>query len=274
MRDVLVHARNFKSWAGGVHYAADLAARLDSALTGVYIYPSPLYMMPPYASPELFAAVIENAQQVEEAAHLSEQTFANWAQSLGMRRASWQVAEGAVPQTLAHLGNWHDVLVLERNLDEPWGTPADLGALVLAAGIPCIVTPRNAKEASLACIALAWNGSAEAVRAIHAALPLMQHASRVVLLKGAMRQSSIELEWQLRFDMDLYLARHSIKVEQRAIVASDDQAGEALLEAAADVKADLLVMGAYGRSRFSEWVYGGATRKVLADAQLPLFLRN
>lgn len=273
MRDVLVHTTSFKSWGGSVEYAAHLAARLDGTLTGTYIYPRPLSMVPPYGS-DLLEAIIENARMVQETAYLAEQAFVSRAHRIGARQVFWQVAEGSVPQTLAHIGNWHDVLVLERQSDEPWGRPSDLGTLVLGAGIPCLVTPRSAREAPLGCIALAWNGSEEAVRAIHAALPLIRHATRVVLLKGDKRETHVELNWRPPFDMDLYLARHSIRVEKRAIVASDDRAGEALLEAAAGAKADLLVMGAYGRSRFSEWIYGGATRTILADAELPVFLRN
>ena len=53
-----------------------------------------------------------------------------------------------------------------------------------------------------------------------------------------------------------------------------ERAGEALLEAARDVGADLLVMGAYGRSRFSEWALGGATRHVLTHAQMPVLMRH
>ena len=274
MRDVLVHASNFNCWGAGVGYAADLAARLDGTLTGVYIHPSPLQMAPSYGSPDLLAAIMENTSEVQKAAHRSERAFVTWVRSIGVREASWQVAEGTVPLALARMANWHDVLVLERNPDQPWGLAGDLGALVIGAGIPCIVTPRGMREASLGCIALAWNGSMESIRAIHAALPLIQHATRVVLLKGSERDAYVEPAGRPAFDMDLYLARHSIKIEQRAIVAPDTLAGEALLKASADVKADLLVMGAYGRSRFSEWIFGGATRTVLADAHLPVFVRG
>jgi len=56
--------------------------------------------------------------------------------------------------------------------------------------------------------------------------------------------------------------------------ASDDNAGPAILAAAAGASADILVMGAYGRSRFSEWMLGGVTLHVLENAALPLFLRH
>jgi len=274
MRDVLVHANQIHAWKGAVDYAADLAARLDGSLTGAYIYPSPMVIMPPFGAPDLVAEIRENTRAIEEAARLSGPSFVAWAKTAGVREAAWQVAEGRVPETLARMGDWNDVLVIERNTDDPWGTPASVGSIVLGAGIPCIVTPPDARLAPLGCIALAWNGTAESIRAIHAALPLIRHAARVVLLRGTMRDSFDEIEWIPRFDIGVYLARHDIAAESRAIVATADHAGDALLDAAADAGADLLVMGAYGRSRFSEWIFGGATRRVLEAAPIPVFMRK
>ena len=71
-----------------------------------------------------------------------------------------------------------------------------------------------------------------------------------------------------------YLARHGVKVVRRRLEVGGDEAGAALLAAAHEAQADLLVMGAYGKSRFSEWLLGGATRHVLEYATLPLFVRH
>lgn len=274
MRDVLVHATRFKEWTGAIEYAADLTARLDGSLTGTYVFPSPMAIMPPFGPPDLLAAVSENARVVEETARLSGASFVAWAKGAGAREAAWQVAEGRVPETLAHLGSWNDVLVLERNPDEFWGSPAGLGSIVLSAGIPCIIVPPEVPVARLGCMALAWNGTAESIRAIHAAIPLIRHAARVVLLRGVERDTFDEIDWIPRFDIGIYLARHDIAAESHDIVAAGDRAGHALLEAAGKVGADLLVMGAYGRTRFSEWMFGGATRSVLEAARMAVFMRK
>lgn len=274
MRDICAYTGGYRSWTGSMEYAADLAARVDGCLTGLYVHPSPLYAALPYASGDLLETVIGNARDIQAKARNAADAFVAWAMANGVRRADWQVAEGAVPAVLAHIGNWHDVLVLERNAYVPWGAPADLGSLVLCSHLPCIVTPKEQRDARLDCVALAWNGSREAVRAIHSGLRLVRHASRVVLLQGRQRETEFEHGWQPRFDIDTYLDRHGVAVERVAIDASDDKAGEALLDAASRVDANLLVMGAYGRSRFSEWAFGGATRHVLAEARLPVLMRN
>ena len=274
MRDILVNTNEFSGWTGAVAYAADLAARIGGALTAAHVHPSTLHLVPPFASANLIATIVDNAENAERNARAAAPGFLEWAQKAGVAFPTWQVIEGNLPATLAHLGNWHDLLVLERNTEIPWGTPADVGAIVLAAGIPCIVTPKEATVARLDCVALAWNGAIEGIRAIHAAMPLLQRASRVVLLAGQERERLAETGWRVPFDIDAYLARHAVQATRREIAASDDAAGIALLEAAGAVEADLLVMGAYGRSRVSEWVFGGATTDVLTKASLPVFMRN
>ena len=146
MRDILAFATSFSAWDGSVAYAADLAARVDGALTGAYVHPSPLYMMPPYASPDLLEAVIENAREIERIAHAAEASFVAWAGTIGARRAAWQVAEGHVPETLAHIGNWHDLLVIERNPD----APSRLGHF-------CATTPCSRRKFRIVCQRCASN---------------------------------------------------------------------------------------------------------------------
>ncbi|MET0225150.1 MAG: universal stress protein, partial [Dokdonella sp.] len=229
---------------------------------------------PPYGSADLLEAIFENARAIEKTAQTPEHAFVAWARTIGVRQARWQVAEGQVSRTLAHIGNWHDLLVLERNANLPWGAPAEFGSLVLGARLPCIVVPHDTREASLERIALAWNGTAEALRAIHASLPLLPHAKQVFLLNGRPRESDVDAGWKPPFDIDGYLGRHSIEAEPVDIETTDADAGEVLLDAAVGAAANLLVMGAYGRSRFSEWVFGGATRTLLHEAPMPLFLHN
>lgn len=275
MRDILVHISRYPTWTGGVEYAAHLAAALDASLTGAYVYPSPLYMMPPYGSPELLSAMIENAQSMEEGALRVREAFAAWAAERGVARTNWQVAEGYLPDTLGQICNWHDLLVVERDPELLWGAPQALATLMLQVGVPCIVVPGEGRfTAAPSRIALAWNGAPEAARAIHAAIPLLRGAKAVFLLCGDRRDLYSGAGFKPPFSMTEHLARHGIDVQRRIVDAADDEAGTALLETCADCEADLLVMGAYGRSRFSEWAFGGATRQVLAQAPIPVLMRH
>jgi len=275
MQDILVHASRLDPWTHGVEYAARMAGVLGTSITGAYIYSSPLYTAPPYCSAELLAAIFENLRAMQAAAQAAEKPFVAWARALGARDASWKVAEDYVPRALAHIGTWHDLMVLEANPDSAWGSPPDLASLILTAGLPCIVVPaKETRTVRLDCVALAWNGAPEAIRSIHAAMPLLQRARRVVLLVGERRNAHLDIAWKPPFDIGAYLERHGIKPEQHDLATDDENAGAALLAAASKHQADMLVMGAYGRSRLSEWVLGGATRHVLHHAELPVFMRH
>ncbi|HEY6985873.1 MAG TPA: universal stress protein [Rhodanobacteraceae bacterium] len=275
MQDILVYTDNFRQpWKPAIEYAGRLAVALGASLTGTYIYPSPLYTAPRYSSPDLIAAIFQNARRLESEAAAAHEPFIQWAQALGVGRPSWHVAEGDVADALAQIGTWHDLLILDVNEDETWGSPSDVAMLVLATHLPTIVVPSDVRAPKLDCIALAWNGAPEAVRAIHAALPLLQRAKRVVLLRGEQRNAFLDITWKPPFEVDTHLARHGVAFDEYNVGADDEHAGEALLEAAHKVDADLLVMGAYGRTRFSEWALGGATRHVLNHARLPVFMRH
>ena len=276
MNDLLIHVRSLDPWTRAAEYGVRLAALTEATVTGAFVYPSPLQVAPTYSSPELLAAIFASARETAGLARALAQPFLHWAREQGAQQAAWHVAEGDAAEALAHIGTWHDLLLLDRGGDEPSARgPAELARLILEVGLPCLVVPRHAiAQVSMDCIAIGWNGSQEAVRAIHAALPLLQRATRVVLLEGALRRTYPEITWKPPLDIDLYLQRHAVHAEHRPLGNDAGEAGEALLEGAAHVGADLLVMGAYGRSRFSEWALGGATRHVLADAALPLLLRH
>jgi nucleotide-binding universal stress UspA family protein len=273
--DVLVYANSFETWSPAVEYAARLAAAARANLTAAYVYPTPAFMMPAYATSALLTAVVDNTRRIERESLAAGRRFVAWAGEQGVAHANWQVAEGHLPAALAHLGNWHDLLVLGRDGDVPWESATDLGALVVQCGIACIVVPqRAAPSAQPECVAVGWNGAPEGLRAIHAARPILSKAARVVLCNGRRRDPLGEIGWHPEFDIHAYLGRHGIEAEDTFIGADDADAGDALLDAAERAGAGLLVMGAYGRNRFSEWIFGGATRRVLERATLPVLMRH
>lgn len=272
MRDILIHVRNVKARTPAEHYGTRLAAAFGATVTGAYVYPAPVAYAPVY-NPELVAAVLDNARALERDALHARQGFIDRATALGIRHAEWLVAEGDVSFALAQAASRHDVLVLDH--PKPDDTAAwDLPAIVLRAGVPCIVMPPHGPGyTEIQRIAIGWNGSPEAMRALHAALPLLS-GKQVLLLTGELRSTDRSVAWTPPFNVVDYLEHHGAMVTESAITASPADAGGDLLEEALHFHADLLVMGAYGRNRFSEWLLGGATRYVLAWAEMPLLLRH
>lgn len=122
-------------------------------------------------------------------------------------------------------------------------------------------------------VTVGWNGSANAARAIMSAIPVLREAELVDLVVYS-ADADMEMHGeQPGADMAAYLARHGVKVELTARDASSD-AGNALLAHAANHGSDLIVMGAFGHSRFRELVFGGATRSALSASTLPLWMAH
>ena len=121
---------------------------------------------------------------------------------------------------------------------------------------------------------MAWNGALGALRAAHAALPLLRRARRVTILDGGQPLSASLEDWKPPFGLAGYLARRGIHSETMFLSKPGDSVGTLLLHAAKQAGADMLVMGAYGHTRFSEWVLGGATRDVLERIDMPVFMRH
>ncbi|HWG09890.1 MAG TPA: universal stress protein [Rhodanobacteraceae bacterium] len=273
MKDILVHVRDFENCTSALRYGSQLAAQFDASIAGLYTYPSPSYVAPAY-EPELMATIMENARELEGLALHAKDAFLAWTSGYGVKQAEWLVAEGDTAEILAQAATRFDALVLEHPPEKHGDSPSDLAGLVLKAGAPCIVVPKKGVPSkSIAKAAVAWNGSAEAMRALHAALPLLRGKS-VLLLVGAERETFQRVFWKTPFHLREYLERHGVEVWPRVMDVGNEDAGAQLLKHAMEFKADLLIMGAYGHSRFSEWVLGGATRHVLAHADLPVLLRH
>ncbi|MFC5434989.1 universal stress protein [Rhodanobacter umsongensis] len=275
MYDILINTIDFESWPRAAQYGTQLAGLMQASVTGAYVYPSPLFATPSFSTPELIDVLIEAARTLEASALGAERSFIAWANGMGVEHAAWVVGQGNLSDALVQIACWHDLLVAERNPDRTWATPSDLASLILTVGLPCIVVPpRPVQAVSLSRIAIAWNGAPEVIRAVHAALPLLKQASEVLLLRGAPNETFQEVSWKPPFDIDAYLNRHGIHARSQDLAGAERGVGEALLEQVGRFHADLLVMGAYGRSRFSEWALGGTTRHVLWNAQLPVLFRH
>jgi len=273
MQDILVSTRDSRSWQSGVQYAARLAALLDGSLSAVYSVPLPM-QVPDVAAPALAAEIIEICREESAAALRAQPAFERFAREAGVRTATWHVAEGPEPAILQAAARWHDLLVLERTGEEPGATALGaLGQSLLHADLPCVILPRGCDTPRLDTIAIAWKETAESIRAVHAALPLLARAKRIVIIYGERGVPATDSEDSAQGLLD-YLRDHGLNAALKWIDTEPQAAGDCLLVAAGEVSADLLVMGAYGRTRFSEWIFGGATRRVLESATMPVFMRH
>jgi nucleotide-binding universal stress UspA family protein len=153
------------------------------------------------------------------------------------------------------------------------GIPFDLPqTLVLASGRPVILLPPEPPLSAGRRILVGWNAGREATRAVADALPFLVRAEAVELLVVDHERHSSDHGEEPGADIARHLARHRVRVDVRRMSSGGEDVGRLILSRAGAFGADLVVMGAYGHSRLTELVFGGATRTALHEANLPVLM--
>lgn len=185
-------------------------------------------------------------------------------------RPAWRSLVGREDNETASRGLLADLIVVARPDPGQDGAYAPaLEAGLFETGRPVLVVPPGADGFSGRQIVLAWNGTREATRAVTASMPLLVEAASVTVLSLAESGGHSRDPSRLAD----YLLLHGVEARGRRVEAHK-HAGNELLAQAAELDADLLVMGAYGHSRLREFVLGGATREVLTNAEVPVLLAH
>jgi len=143
----------------------------------------------------------------------------------------------------------------------------------MSSGAPVAIIPKDWQERGPVTTAvLGWDESTSAARAVREALPLLGEAQKVevVCVTGdkAMRSAAPGA------DLAQYLARHIQTVTETEIPLQASDVGAMLLQQASLSRANLLVMGAYGHTRFREFVLGGVTRSMLQKVKIPTLMAH
>ncbi len=177
---------------------------------------------------------------------------------------------GSEIDEVLRFGRLSDLTVVARpSAEEEGGLTTTFDAALFDSGRPMLLVP-NLPTADLGTtVAIAWNRSREAARAVGAALPLLTAAKKVVILTAREPDGEVEPS-----ELATYLALHGVDARTWAFAPGPGSLGGALLEEAGKAEANLLVMGAYGHSRLREMVLGGVTRSILADADMPVLLMH
>ncbi len=168
----------------------------------------------------------------------------------------------------AHRGRLADLIVVARpSAGSDVTADLTLNAALYESGRPVLVAPAELRPVIGRRIAVAWNDSAEAARALAGALPLLTAADQVWVVTA---DGGGEGETSCRAAV-AYLGYHGIAAETRVVLGAR-AVGDALLDGCAE--ADLVVMGAYTHSRLRELILGGTTRYMLEESTLPLLMAH
>lgn len=273
-KTILVHADTGPSAPARLKLAAELAARFDAHVAGLYVrrpFQAPAFTDAGPAMDSLYRTY-ENAAKADEA--LATAAFRDL---IGGTRLSseWRVADGLAEEVVVAYARYADLVIIGQAEPDAMATttPADLAETVAMAGErPVLIVPHiGVTKPPGKTVMLCWNGSREAARAATAALPILKAADKTIILLVDPKKDGAD---QPGAGVAGWLARHGVKAVVQRDTAADSNVGGVILSRAADQDADLIVMGLYGHSRMREWVLGGASRTLLASMTVPLLVAH
>ncbi|WP_046865103.1 universal stress protein [Microvirga massiliensis] len=257
-------------------YALSVAERLGARLTT--LAPSFSYLLSSVAGIQPPPQILEDMIRAsEDAARDALAAFAVRAGSAGIEVGQEIVPTGPAgfADHFARRARTCDLAILPQSIDEgsSWRSML-IEAVLFDSGRPVIVVPYiQTGPARFDRILVAWDGSKEAARAIHDALPLLGSARSVEVLMvqadGREPGSGADPE-----ALAAHLKRHGLPATGRSSMANGIEVADALLSHAADSGSDLIVMGGYAHSRLRHLVFGGATSGILKTMTTPVLMAH
>ena len=275
LTSILVHLDDDTDGCARRLQAAQRVAAAHGARLDTLYAVTPSVLQNPYAfTVETGAASLligAEAAQRERARSVFEHARAR---AGGLPGVSWHEARGEPVAAIVRRGWASDLLVLgqhDPDAEGRSGAPPHFATSVLVdSGKPALVLPYvDTGEALGDTVLVAWKPTRESARAVTAALPLLRRARQVHVIAWD--------EWEdpdarTPLEIESFLQHHDIAATLHRGVRPSGGLGELLLSQAADLQADLLVMGCYGHGRAREWVLGGVTRTVLRSMTLPVLM--
>ncbi|WP_430387886.1 universal stress protein [Blastomonas fulva] len=272
MKSILLYADGGAAFESRFQVALDLARSQSGHVTFLQATPlSGFIVMDPMGGSYVPASMLEQLRADED----KLRTLVEARMKVEGMPWDWTAYDGDVTQAVISASRLADVIVLSLENTGRNVRPHPLLAIADVAvetRCPVLAVPTDAKSLHTGGkILVAWDGSHEAANALKQALPMLQQAASVHLV------SVVEPKKAGGFpstEASEYLSRHGVRSElierERGLLAIE----EVIENVAAEIGADLLVMGAFGHSRLREVLLGGVTRYFLRDSNIPLLLAH
>ena len=276
VRDILVVIDNSAHVGRLFAAAAAMAGGAGARLTGLYAggYPAGSAYGDISGWMQLVEAYLE-AQRAEAAA--AEAAFRG---ELAAKKldGDWIYRESEPTDGVIALAAVYDLVVLGQP-DPDAETAGTMGlrpeAVVLGAGCPVLMVPYAGSFTEIGRrVLVAWNGTREAARALHDSIFVLERAETVTVLEVAPEGEAAAPGRAAAGDVAAMLVRRGIAAHAETEAAGGIAIDDLLLSRAADLDADLLVMGAYGHSRLREFILGGVSRGIFRHMTVPVLLAH
>jgi nucleotide-binding universal stress UspA family protein len=279
MKTILIPTEDHEWMPAVLETARLIANRFDSYMEGFAVRPSAADFVAIEPVSSLAIASVEEADA--EIAREARAAFESFMQAHEVPRAAprgpaaysfgWIRTDAEDDVFVGSYGRLFDLTVLGRpgrSAQHPRMAP--LEAALFESGHPVLIAPRIAPRILGQNVLVAWNGSTEQARTTAFALPLLREAKQVTVLsvEGGMTPGPTGEQ------VAHFLGQHGIEAAAITISPGTKSTGEAILDHAKTLGCDLLVKGAYTQSRLRQIIFGGATRHILAHAELPVWMAH
>ena len=283
VKTMLVHLEISPSLESVLDCALLAARRFDSYIEGLHMRPGQPDVIAAgadgfvAAAPDLVAGFEREAKERAERARAVFEAFAarhelaRPGEGEVRLSADWRIELSSGPTALGSIGRVFDLIVVGRPVrDSITPSMAALESALFETGRPILVAPPKAPLVMGERIVVAWNGSSETARTVAFGMPFIKQARSLTVLHiegvGVPGPSAAELALNLR--------RHGIACDWKEAPLGSRGKGQAMLEEAAELGADLMIKGAYTQSRLRQMIFGGATSQILAEAEIPVLMAN
>lgn len=179
---------------------------------------------------------------------------------------------GKAEQYVPVKGRVHDLIIMGSSIQGAGVAYENvLLTTLFSSGRPLLIVPSELKNkgSKIESIAVAWNGSSEATKAVVASLPLLRNVEKVFILS---EERGTHSEKPNAMELICYLKQHGIEAENHSINVSGSSAGAVIAEKAVSLHADILVMGAFTHNRLRQMIMGGVTTFMMDHAPLPVLM--
>lgn len=274
-KDIAVHLDGTQEDEIRLAHAERLAEQFGARLTGLFtnMLPDPALYAGDFGTSAIGQLTESAIMEGDAIKGRLAQRFAALGVANELRRI--EAFPGEIERAVASEARWSDLFVASC----PHGDQLDrwrslVERVMFDGGRGLYLVPHGVKpSAAIKTVLIGWVDSCQAARALAEALPLIGHATQIRL--ATVREAAYGRMGGAEALADIagHLRRHGIDAIA-SVLSSEDAPAAALLDEAHRIAADLLVVGAYGHSRFREWVLGGVTEELLASADLPLLMAH
>jgi len=250
--------------------AVDLANNLDTTIHATVVGVT----IPPVINPwPIFIDTDEMIRQAESKSRRQGEVLADTLRkrcdeaSVAMDLKTIIVAQPDAIDVVVESARLHDVVLTQSKTEFTKLTEA----LIFGTGRPVILYPDRMFSGRIEHVAIAWDGSRAAARALADAAIFIDRSARVSVVCVTGEKPLDESAAKILVGT---LRSQGVNAELCLVQAIEESIGDAIQSQAQELRADLLVMGGYGHSRLREFVLGGATSDVLANTRLPILISH